>query len=94
MEPFYFKSYDKIIGVAWDVKDLNTQMKRLSQEDPKALEYHLEQGHIVQWLEYINDRELARDLRGVKTIEQGLYVVEKYLEESAIMYRVRRGRMC
>lgn len=65
MEPFYFKSYDKVVGVAHDVKELEKEMDRLSKEDIDCLEYHLKEGHIVSWLNYIGEKGLAEMLKDV-----------------------------
>ncbi len=58
-EPFYFKSFDRVIGVAHDEVELLAEIERLSGVDPAALEYHLSQGHIASWLSYIGRDDLA-----------------------------------
>ncbi|WP_054844400.1 hypothetical protein [Vulcanisaeta souniana] len=63
-EPFYFKSFDRVIGVAHDLEELRSEFNRLLGIDPRALEYHLREGHIVQWLTYIGENELAARLTG------------------------------
>lgn len=68
--PFYFKSYDRIIGTARNIHDLWLQIERLAVENPAALEYHLKEGHIVRWLEDSNERELAEQLRGVEQVQE------------------------
>ena len=93
MEPFYFTSYDRVIGTARDVRELDKEMKRLAREDRACLEYHLENGHIVSWLVYVNEPELAKDLEGVKTVEEAVMMVERYVARSVILHRTRRGRM-
>lgn len=40
MEPFYFKSYDRVVGIARDVSELEKEMSRLTREDPACVEYH------------------------------------------------------
>jgi hypothetical protein len=93
VEPFYFTSYDRVIGVAKDVWELDREMKRLAREDRPCLEYHLANGHIVSWLEYTNESELAMDLTGVKNVEESLIIVERYVARSVLLHRRRRGRM-
>jgi hypothetical protein len=93
VEPFYFTSYDRVVGVAKDVRELDREMKRLAREDRPCLEYHLVFGHIVLWLEYANQPELAKDLMGVKDIEEALRLVERDVARSVLMHRSRRGRM-
>jgi len=39
------QSFDRIIGVAKN-EELLMEMKRFSAEDPKALQCHVEQGHM------------------------------------------------
>ena len=79
MEPFYFKSYNRIIGIAHNAKELEKEMERLMKEDPAALEYHLREGHIVSWLNYIGEVGLAEVLRGVKDPKEALARVKDYL---------------
>ena len=38
VEPFYFTSYDRVIGVAKDVWELDREIKRLAREDRPCLE--------------------------------------------------------
>jgi len=78
-EPFYFKSYDRVIGVAHDVKELASEMERLAKEDPAALEYHLREGHIVAWLNYIGEARLAEALRGVSDPREAVSRVKAFL---------------
>nr|WP_011225144.1 hypothetical protein [Sulfolobus islandicus]CAG38179.1 hypothetical protein [Sulfolobus islandicus] len=78
MEPFYFKSYDRVIGIAHDVKELEKEMERLSKEDPAALEYHLREGHIVSWLNYIGEKGLAEMLKGVVNPKEALARIKEY----------------
>jgi len=78
-EPFYFKSYDKVIGIAHDVHELKNEIERLMQVDAKALEYHLSEGHIVQWLNYIGEKELASKLMGVKDPKDALEIINTHL---------------
>ncbi|MEM4096148.1 MAG: hypothetical protein QXO43_03895 [Metallosphaera sp.] len=72
MEPFYFKSYEKVIGQARNVNDLETELIRLSKEDPACVEYHLKEGHIVAWLNYIGEKGLAEILKGVSNPKEAL----------------------
>jgi hypothetical protein len=90
---FYFKSYDTIIGEASNVCELKIEMRRLSEEFPKAIEYHLHEGHIVQWLICIGETELAEKLRGVRTINEAQNILEKHMEKVVIIQRMTHGRM-
>lgn len=65
MERFYFKSYDRTVGSAGTLEELRAELKRLAGEDPGCVNYHLREGHIVQWLNYIGERDAATSLSGV-----------------------------
>jgi hypothetical protein len=78
MEPFYFKSYNKVVGVAHNVDELREEMKRLFKEDPACVEYHLKEGHIVAWLEYIGEKGLAEMLKGVNDVKEALVRIDEY----------------
>jgi len=94
MEPFYFKSYDRVIGIAHDIRELEKEMERLVKEDPPALEYHLREGHIVSWLNYIGEVGLAEVLRGVSDPKEALARVRDYLmlnESQVIKTRSKKG---
>jgi hypothetical protein len=93
VRPFCFKCYDRTIGVACDVKELNRELRRLAVQDRDAVEYHLREGHIVRWLYSIQEGELAEELEGVRSIEKAQNRIEKYLEKSMVIYRMHHGRM-
>ncbi len=78
MEPFYFKSYDRVIGKASDLKELERELERLSKEDPACVEWHLKEGHLVAWLNYIGEKGLAEMLRGVTSVREALARVREY----------------
>ena len=80
-EPFYFKSYDKVIGVAHDVSELASEFKRLLSNDEEALKYHLREEHIVQWLKYIGEDELAGKLHGITDPNKALEVINKHMNK-------------
>ena len=93
IEPFYFKSYDKVIGVARNLQELDKEMKRLARENTSALEYHLASGHIARWLEYANERELACQLGGITKVQEAVRITDRYVERAATLRRMARGRM-
>ncbi|MGC9210365.1 MAG: hypothetical protein ACP5FT_03785 [Acidilobus sp.] len=78
-EPFYFKSYDRVIGVAHDELELLSEMERLSSVDPKAVEYHLSQGHIASWLSYIGRDDLALLFKSVAGLDQAISLLRDAL---------------
>ncbi|AWR96426.1 hypothetical protein DFR86_01925 [Acidianus sulfidivorans JP7] len=75
MEPFYFKSYDKTIGIAHDIKELEYGIANLDQE---AVKYHLKEGHIVNWLNYIGEKGLAEMLKGVTDPKEAISRIKEY----------------
>ncbi|AWR99000.1 hypothetical protein [Metallosphaera hakonensis] len=89
MEPFYFKSYDRVVGIARDVSELEKEMSRLTREDPACVEYHLREGHIVAWLNYLGERGLAEILKGVASPREAL---SRIVEFRAIPRRDNRSR--
>lgn len=89
MEPFYFKSYEKTVGVAHNVKELKDELERIGKEDPACANWHLQQGHIVSWLKYIGEGTLAEMLKGVGDWREALARINDYY---AIAQRTRRSR--
>jgi len=89
MEPFYFKSYEKVVGVAHDVKELETELERIGKENPACVNWHLQQGHIVSWLKYMGENTLAEMLKDVKDWKEALARIRDYY---AIQQKARRTR--
>ena len=85
-EPFYFKSFDKVIGVAHDVSELASEFKRLLNSNEEALKYHLREGHIVQWLRYIGEDELASKLHGITDPNKALEIMSKHVDKANSSY--------
>ena len=78
MEPFYFKSYDRVVGIAHDEKELEEELERIGSTDPACVNWHLEQGHIVSWLRYIGNNTLAEMLKGVKDWREASAIIKQY----------------
>ncbi len=78
MEPFYFKSYEKTIGIAHNVEELREEIVRIYKADPAAVEYHLKEGHIVAWLNYVGEKGLAEMLKGVKDVKEAVTRIDEY----------------
>ncbi|MBB5254236.1 hypothetical protein [Sulfurisphaera ohwakuensis] len=78
MEPFYFKSYEKVVGTAHNVQELEKEIARIGATDPACVNWHLEQGHIVSWLKYIGNNTLAEMLKGVKDWREALARIRDY----------------
>jgi hypothetical protein len=76
MEPFYFKSFDKTIGIACDVPSLYYEMKCQLLYDKPAIDYHTKEGHIAMWLDYIGEHDLAESIRDQKETELILNILE------------------
>jgi hypothetical protein len=91
MEPFYFKKYDEIIGIASDINDLKNEIQRLKIENKLSVEYHLREGHIVQWLNYIGEKKAASDLSGVIDIDEALKVLEDTKKPSGKLKGMKGG---
>jgi len=80
MEPFYFKSYDKIIATANNVNELLEDMEKLVKENPESLKYHLAEKDIYKWLNYINEKKLATKLKNVNDPEKAILTIQNYLK--------------
>ncbi|EHP70125.1 hypothetical protein MetMK1DRAFT_00006270 [Metallosphaera yellowstonensis MK1] len=78
VEPFYFKSYDRVVGVARDERELETEIMRIGSQDPACVNYHLREGHIVSWLNYVGNRTLAEMLKGVSDYREALARMRDY----------------
>lgn len=100
--PFYFKSFDSVVGVAKGPEDLRREIARLADENPGALEYHLRERHIVLWLETLNEKGLAEELMRVETVgdarewasksQRPERPVNQRSKSSASPSRTKRGR--
>ncbi len=80
MEPFYFKSFERVIGVACDVPGLYYTIKCLSVYDRPAVEYHIKQRHIADWLDYIGNHELSKMMNNAESVEEAIAILEQYLK--------------
>ena len=76
MEPFYFRSFDRTIGIACDVPSLYYEMKCQALYDKPAIDYHVKEGHIYMWLDYIGEHDLAESIRDQKETELILNMLE------------------
>jgi len=94
MEPFYFKSYEKVVGVAHDVKELEKEIERIGKQDPACVNWHLQQGHIVAWLKYIGNNTLAEMLKGVNDWKEATARIRDYytIQQKATQTRKWRKR--
>jgi hypothetical protein len=77
--PFEFKSFGRVVAVAFDVESLGKELKELSLLDPGCAEYHLKEGHISSWLRSIGEHSLAESLRPSLTASQAAEAVNSYL---------------
>ncbi|EZQ11039.1 MULTISPECIES: hypothetical protein [Acidianus] len=92
MEPFYFRSYNKVVGIAHDVKELKSEIERLGKKDSACVEYHLKEGHIVNWLNYINERGLAEMLKGVSSYKEASSRIGEYLALKASTQNITKQK--
>ncbi|MGC8497306.1 MAG: hypothetical protein ACP5NL_04840 [Thermoplasmata archaeon] len=81
MEPFYFKSYDRVIGIACDLESLLYNIRCISSFDREAINWHVTEGHIAMWLDYIGHAELADKLRNAKNSDAAIEIIRKYVED-------------
>ena len=76
MEPFYFKSYDRIVGKAETPVELLNEMKRLENTDPFCVEYHVREGHISNWLKGSGRPDLAVKTESAKDPKVVINILE------------------
>ncbi len=79
MEPFYFKSYDKILATANNVNELLAAMEKLLKENPESLKYHLNNKDIYAWLNYTGEKKLASKLKNIEDPENAISSIKSYL---------------
>ena len=79
MEPFYFRSYDKIIATANNVNELLDAMEKLSMSNPESLKYHVANKDIYNWLNYIDEKKLATKIRNTKDPKKAITAIKNYL---------------
>ncbi|MCW6159094.1 MAG: hypothetical protein LVQ63_06420 [Thermoplasmatales archaeon] len=91
MEPFYFKSYNKTIGVACDAESLLYTVKCIAKFDSSAIDWHVSEGHICAWLRSFGEKELADKLSNVKDTASFIDTMEEHLNERMRSHR-RHGR--
>ncbi|MEM1627187.1 MAG: hypothetical protein QXV69_07960 [Sulfolobaceae archaeon] len=94
VEPFYFKSYDRVVGIAHDERELEREIMRIGATDPACVNWHLKEGHIVAWLKYIGNNTLAEMLRGVSDYREALARIRDYfvMKEKTITEKSRKAR--
>ena len=68
--------------MAQDLSELQAEIDRLLQVNPEAFTYHLREGHIANWLDYIGETELAEQLRGVENIDEVRLKLKSRIEQS------------
>jgi len=76
MEPFLFKSYDRILGIACDLESLITELQCVSDYDYDAANYHVINGHVSMWLNYMGFPELAKNLTEAKSPEEAIKILK------------------
>jgi len=78
MEPFYFRSFDKVVGTAHNLTELESEIRRIGEVDPNCVNWHLQQGHLVAWLNYIGEHAVAEMLKDVKNYKEALSRLREY----------------
>ena len=70
MEKFYFKSYGVEVGSASNLKELKSEIGRISKEDKLCIEYHLKEGQLRSWLLFIGEEDAANKIAGARTVNE------------------------
>jgi hypothetical protein len=91
MEPFYFKSYDRIVGKAETPEELLSEMKRLENTDPFCVEYHVSEGHISTWLKGYGMPDLAVKIEGTRDPKAVINILEAEIGGQAHSPQHRKG---
>ncbi|BCU66932.1 hypothetical protein HS7_03690 [Sulfolobales archaeon HS-7] len=78
MQPFYFKSYDRIVSEVHDVNELKEKLEEIGKSDPACVNWHLSQGHISAWLHYIGEHGLAEVLRNVNDYREAVSRINEF----------------
>jgi hypothetical protein len=82
MGHFYFKSFDRTIGMACDVQGLYYEIKCLALYDKAVVDYHVKEGHIAMWLDYIGDHNPADIIRNENETESVLNTLENNIKKN------------
>ncbi|AKA48573.1 hypothetical protein IX51_05070 [uncultured archaeon] len=78
MEPFLFRSYYYCVkGLATDLIELESEMRRLNSVDQGCVQWHLLNGHISTWLRYIGEKNLANRLSSSNSTEDAIRIVAR-----------------
>ena len=91
MEPFYFKSYDRIVGKAETYAELLSEMKRLENTDPYCVEYHVREGHISTWLKVSGRPDLAVKIEGAKDPKVVINILDEEIGKQGHGPQYRKG---
>lgn len=75
-EPFYFMRYSEIIGKAENVKELRSEVSRLSKQNPESIEYHIREGHLNRWLSDIGKTDIANRIEKDTSIKDLLEILK------------------
>ncbi len=78
MEPFIFKSFDRELGIACNLESLITELECVTSYDYDAANYHLINGHISMWINYIGFPELAENLKAAKSPQEAIMILKSF----------------
>lgn len=91
MEPFYFKSYDRIVSKAETPTELLSEMKKLENTDPFCVEYHVREGHISTWLKGSGRPDLAVKIESVGDPKVVINILEAEIGKQGRSPQHRKG---
>lgn len=74
-EPFRFMRYNEEIGRAGNLKQLASEVKRLSRTNPETILYHVRHGHVSSWLEATGQKKVANEIRAEMDISELLSIL-------------------
>ncbi len=79
MSTFYFRSYNRTVGRADTLEQLQKEMDRLIKEDVGCVEYHVKEGHIAFWVRSSGYPELANSLARAHNSVEASAMIKDYL---------------
>ena len=84
-------SYDKIVGKAENPEELLKEMKRLENDDPFCVEYHVREGHIFAWLKETGRGDLSMKIVDAKEPGTVIEILEREVTKQSHAGQHRRS---
>jgi hypothetical protein len=92
MDNFYFKKYDEIIGTASNKEEFIKEITRLSKTEPECVNYHLREGHVSQWLDYMGYSDTSEKIKNVKDANTAFIVLKEDKSPNEMLKRENASR--